>query len=206
MNDINDKKHWYDGWFYDKLIAPNQDKLFNQIKNIIDKESNVLDDGCGTGRLAFQLSNHCKSITGIDLSSKNITVAKANQNNGSYNNIEFIHSSAEDLQKMNENKFDYAVITYVIHEMPESERVTVIKNMKAVADKIIIGDYITPTPNTLWGKINIVVEYLAGSDHYNNFKNYVKNGGLKYLVQKAELSIVQEIKNSPQTSHLVVLK
>jgi len=27
-----DKKHWYDGWFYDKIIAPNQDKLFGQIK------------------------------------------------------------------------------------------------------------------------------------------------------------------------------
>ena len=201
-----DKKHWYDGWFYDKLIAPNQDKLFGQIKNIISKESNVLDVGCGTGRLALQLSSHCKSVTGIDLSSKNIILAKTNLNNGNYNNVEFIHSSASDLINMSENKFDYAIITYVIHEMPENERVTVLKSMKAVADKIIIGDYITPTPKTLWGKINVVVEFLAGSDHYNNFKNYVKNGGLKYLVKKAELNIVHEIENSPQTAHLVVVE
>jgi hypothetical protein len=24
------KTHWYDGWFYDRLIAPNQDRLFGQ--------------------------------------------------------------------------------------------------------------------------------------------------------------------------------
>lgn len=206
MENVKDKKHWYDGWFYDKLIAPNQDKLFNEIKSIIEPESNVLDVGCGTGRLAFQLSSFCKKVTGIDLSYKNIAIANENLKKGNYENVQFIHGSAADIEKMNINKFDYAVTTYVIHEMPENERIAVLKSMKVVADKIIIGDYITPTPKTLWGKINVVVEYLAGSDHYNNFKNYVKNGGVRYLVNKAELNIVHEIENSPQTAHLVVVK
>jgi hypothetical protein len=29
------KNHWYDGWFYDTFIAPNQDRLFSQIAKYI---------------------------------------------------------------------------------------------------------------------------------------------------------------------------
>jgi hypothetical protein len=78
--------------------------------------------------------------------------------------------------------------------------------MKEVADKIIIGDYITPTPNTFWGKLNVVVEYLAGTDHYNNFKLFVKSGGLNSLIKETGLELVKEVKNKPQTAHLVVVK
>jgi len=38
--------HWYDGWFYDSFIAPNQDKLFGQIKNLIEPQSIIIDVGC----------------------------------------------------------------------------------------------------------------------------------------------------------------
>ena len=47
------KNHWYDGWFYDTIIAPNQDKLFGQIEKLIEPKSSIIDVGCGTGRLAF---------------------------------------------------------------------------------------------------------------------------------------------------------
>lgn len=203
---MNDKKHWYDGRIYDKFIAPNQDKIFEQIKNSIPKNSNVIDVGCGTGRLALQLSEHCKKIVGIDFSSENISVANANLITKKLGNIEFIHGNITKLTNIENDKFDYAVITYVIHEMEESERIKVLFHIKSIADHIIIGDYITPTPNTFWGKVNIIVEFLAGKDHYNNFKNFVKNGGINYLVDKSGLKKIKEIKNQPQTSHLVVLQ
>ncbi|HKJ80929.1 MAG TPA: class I SAM-dependent methyltransferase, partial [Ignavibacteriaceae bacterium] len=67
--------HWYDGWFYDKFIAPNQDRLFGEIKNLIDAESKILDVGCGTGRFSFFIKDNCNSILGIDLSKRNISRA-----------------------------------------------------------------------------------------------------------------------------------
>ncbi len=202
---MNDKKHWYDGIFYDKFIAPNQDKMFEQIKEIIHSESTVLDVGCGTGRLAFQLSNHCKKIVGIDLSSKNISVANSNHN-GNYKNVDFIHGNLADMKEKFSEKFDFSILTYVIHEVPENERLELISTIKNVSSKIIIGDYITPTPKTFLGKINVVVEYLAGNDHYNNFKNYVKNGGIDYIIKASNLKKIKEIKNQPKTSHIVFLE
>ena len=40
---LNNKNHWYDGRFYDWLIAPNQDKSFSHVKNIIKESSSVID-------------------------------------------------------------------------------------------------------------------------------------------------------------------
>ena len=50
------------------------------------------------------------------------------------------------------------------------------------------------------------MEYLAGTEHYNNFKNFVKNGGLKFLVNEAGLNTIHEVENSPQTAHLMVIE
>ncbi len=201
---MNDKKHWYDGKIYDKFIAPNQDRMFSIIKKMLDKESTVLDIGCGTGRLSFQLAGHCKKIVGVDLSSKNIEIAKSKLSKMNHPNLSFVHSNGilfnEDL------KYDYAILTYVIHEMPELERDQLLSKLKTKANKIIIGDYLTPTPKSFWGGMNVIVEYLAGKDHFENFKNYVKNGGLHYLASKVDMEIIREIKNQPQTSHITVLK
>ncbi len=202
---MNDKKHWYDGHFYDKLIAPNQDRMFGQIKKLIPPNSKVLDVGCGTGRLSFQLSDYCEKVVGVDLSSKNISVANSNLKTSSKKNILFVHGDIKKLKNNILEKFDFAVITYVIHEVDEDKRVELLNEIKQVADKIIIGDYIAPTPNSFWGMLNVIVEYLAGKEHYNNFKSYVKNGGINFLVKRAEFNIVEEIKNEPTTSHLVVV-
>lgn len=203
---MEDKKHWYDGLIYDKFIAPNQDKLFGEIKKIIEASSTLLDVGCGTGRFPLAIANHCESVVGIDLSSRNINVANANLAKTNLDNVTFIHGSAIYLKDKIDQKFDYAITTYVLHEMAPEDRIKVLKEMKQVANKIIIGDYITPTPKTFWGKLNVIVEFLAGTDHYNNFKLFVESGGLASLIKEAGLTLVKEIKNKPQTAHLVVVE
>lgn len=50
---MENKNHWYDGWFYDKIIAPNQDKAFASVKSLIEEKANVLDVGTGTGDYYF---------------------------------------------------------------------------------------------------------------------------------------------------------
>lgn len=204
MNKFKNKNHWYDGWFYDVFIAPNQDRLFSEIKKIIEPNSKVIDIGCGTGRFSFSVADGVNEVVGIDLSKKNIDKANKTLSKNPNTKISFHHTNLSNLISQNFH-FDYAVMTYVIHEVNEDERINLLNELSQIADKIIIGDYLAPKPSGFWSALNEVVEFAAGSEHYRNYKNYVHNGGLKDLADKAELKIIKEIKNRPSTSHLVVL-
>ncbi len=199
------KQHWYDGWFYDKFIAPNHDKLFIQINNIIEPESKVIDVGCGTGRLSFTLQKKCSLILGIDLSEKNIERANLTLSKSPDSKISFMHSSLNEIITGKKDYFDYAVMTYVIHEVDESERVNLLKEMAQVADNIIIGDYLAPPEKGFINILNIIVEFLAGKGHFRNFRTYIRNGGIKGIINKTGFKIMKEVKNSPKTSHLTLL-
>jgi len=199
------KKSWYDGHFYDKFIAPNQDSGYQKIHGIIPKESSVIDVGCGTGRLSFQLADYCSKVIGVDVSLKNINVAEWKKQSSDFVNVEFVHSDVNSFSTDNV-KYDFAVFSYMLHEISEVQRIDLIKKIKGISDKIIISDYLVPMPKNLWGRLTQVVEYLAGSDHYNNFKDYVRLGGIDYLVKKTGLRINREIKENSKTSHIVVLE
>jgi SAM-dependent methyltransferase len=203
---MEDKKHWYDGIFYDNFIAPNQDKIYNKIRKIIPENSIVLDFGCGTGRLSFQLADKCRTITAIDLSTKNIEVAKLKLKKNPYNNISFFHGDFSVLTNQNILEYDYSIISFVIHEIPENLRGKTLRDLKSVSQKIIISDYISPIPINLNGALTFAVEFLAGRDHFMNFKNYTKNGGIDYLAADSNLKIVRQIKDKNNTFHLAVLE
>jgi SAM-dependent methyltransferase len=198
------KDHWYDGWFYDTLIAPNQDRMFREIKNVIKPDSTIIDVGCGTGRFSFSVADKVQKVVAIDLSKKNIDKANKTLSKNSNPKISFIHSNLSELVKINLH-FDYAVMTYVIHEVNPEERVALLKEMSQIADQIIIGDYLVPVKKGFWNILNEVVEFLAGKEHYTNFKHFVVNNGLARLTEKANLKIVTEIKNKPATSQILVL-
>ncbi len=201
---FSNKNHWYDGAFYDKIVAPNQTKLFNQIRQLIAEQSTVLDVGCGTGYLPFMLADKCKSITGIDLSKRNIDKANENLLNSNLKSIQFIHTPLELLDLKGSIRFDYATITYVVHEIDEKDRMSLLESMFRVADKVIIGDYLTPQPRSYSGIITEIVEFVAGKSHYRNFKNFQRNGGLNGLIKKGNFELVTEINN--ETNRIVVLK
>jgi len=201
---MQNKNHWYDGWFYDNLIAPNQDRMFGEIKNLIEPNSSVVDVGCGTGRFSFSIADRTNMVVGVDLSSKNITTANQTLQRYPNNKISFLHTNLANLVLQNHH-FDYAVMTYVIHEVNSEDRIPLMNEMVKIADKIIIGDYLVPTSKGFWNILNDIVEFLAGKEHFSNFKNFVTNKGLHGLAEKTELKIIQEIKNKPKTSQILVL-
>ncbi|MCX6150600.1 MAG: class I SAM-dependent methyltransferase [Ignavibacteriales bacterium] len=202
--EIINKNHWYDGWFYDKFIAPNQDRLFGQIKNLIEPDSNIIDIGCGTGRFSFFIADKCNSIKGIDLSIRNVNRANLLLSKNPNSKITFQHKSVSETISEGKEHFDYAVITYVIHEVNIEERVKLLNEIAQIADKFIIGDYLVPKPIGLWSLLNEVIEFAAGSNHYKNYKSYVANGGIYDLVSKTGFKIIKEIKIQSSISHIVV--
>lgn len=200
---ILSKYHWYDGGFYDTFIAPNQKELFAQIIELIEPKASIMDIGCGTGFFSFSVADKCQSVLGIDLSKRNIDRANQNLQNVLSYNISFRHTDIENIIAESQHHFDYAVMTYVIHEVNENERIKLLQNMAKVADKIIIGDYLIPRPNDLAGKVVKAVEFIAGSEHYRNFRTYEANGGIAYLADKAGLQVITEIRN--HTNQITVL-
>lgn len=200
---MQNKNHWYDGWFYDKLIAPNQDRMFREIKNLIEPNSTVLDVGCGTGRFSFTVVAKVNKIVGIDLSIKNIATAKQTLQKNPNKKISFLHKNVSELIEQKQH-FDYAVMTYVIHEVDPEDRISLLNQLAQLADKIIIGDYLVPVNKGFWSILNEVVEYLAGKEHYTNFKDYVKNGGLSYLLEKGGLRILKSFSSKTITGEIIL--
>ena len=199
------KNHWYDGTFYDKFIAPNQDKSFQIVKSLINEDSKVIDVGCGTGRLAFQLEDKCKIIDGIDLSKRNIDLANKNLVKSPSPKISFHHEDIQNYLSSKDKIYDYSIISFVIHEINENKRVDILKLLSDKSNQIIIVDYLYPRPKTFWSLINEAVEFAAGSEHYRNYKSFISNGGINSLAEKADLKIINEIKNNPLTTHIVIL-
>ena len=200
----HNKDHWYDGWFYDRIIAPNQDTMFGEIKKLINPNTSVVDVGCGTGRFSFSVSDKVKQVVAVDLSKKNIDTANKTLSKNPNSKISFHHTNLKNLIAQNLH-FDYAVMTFVIHEVNPELRIKLLNELALTADKIIIGDYLVPVNKGFWSVLNEVVEYFAGREHYKNFKHFVANDGLYGLSQKSGLKIVTEIKNKPSTSQLLVL-
>jgi len=199
------KYHWYDGWFYDIVIAPNQDKLFVQIKNLIDPGSKVIDIGCGTGRLEFALAGKCQSVLGIDLSKRNIDKAQLTLSMQPNKKISFQHANVNEIDNYQQVHFDFAILTYVIHEVNEEERIDLLTGIARVSDKIIVGDYLVPRPDNFGSYISESIEFIAGREHYRNFKSYISDGGIYPLADKAGLKVINEITNHPLSNHIVVL-
>jgi len=195
------KNHWYDGIFYDVFIAPNQDKSFRLAKSIIKENSNVIDAGCGTGRFAFSVEDKVNKVDGVDLSERNIKVAMNKLIKNNSPKIKFYHSDIYRFFENGDKHYDYAIMSYVIHEVDE-----LLKTLSENADKVILIDYLHPRPSHYWSWLNEAVEFAAGKEHYTNFKSYLKNNGLRGLAERNGLKIIKEIKNTPSTSHIVVLE
>jgi len=199
------KNHWYDGWFYDRIIAPNQDELFTQIKELIHPQAAVIDIGCGTGRLAFALGDHCDSVLGIDLSKRNIERAQVMLLRRPNHKISFQHSNVSNTKLGFDKPFDFAILTYVIHEVKIEERIKLLNDASLVADHIIIGDYLFPRPVGFSGFISKTIEYLAGKEHYKNYRSYMADGGIHHLARKSGLRIIKEVTSRRSVDQLVVL-
>jgi len=119
--------------------------------------------------------------------------------------ISFKHANLDGILNTGEPCFDYAIFTYVIHEVNESDRLNLLIEAARVSRKIIIADYFFPRPPGFRGWLSKIIEFLAGREHYRNYKSYMENGGIQGLVRKAGLEIASEITNRQSVNHIVVL-
>ncbi len=199
-----DKSHYYDGKFYEIFI----DRALKEVRDIIveqiEADSTVVDIGCGTGSLVFDLAEKCELVTGIELSSKMVIHAQRRQQSNGNSNVNFIHGDSKSLPHFQDQQFDYATISMAIHEMPPDLRMQVLNDAKRIAKKIIIADYVVPQPLNFAGIITRIVEFLAGIEHFRGFRDFQRNNGIYQLLQNCQLSICGESTNKNGTIRVVV--
>ncbi|MEN8801869.1 MAG: class I SAM-dependent methyltransferase [Thiogranum sp.] len=85
-----------------------------KIKSYLSPDDVVLDIGCGTGTQCGDLAGNVKQVTGIDISSKLLTIAEQRKAERKLDNIEFIKTSLYD-ERFKVDSFDIVMAFYVLH-------------------------------------------------------------------------------------------
>lgn len=198
------QKHWYDGWFYAKFIDTDTIPLRHKILDFIEDGKSVIDVGCGTGGFALKMAPRCRHVLGVDVSQKQIAMAQRRKEKSGLRNVEFQHANAAALGELLQEKFDYATLSLMIHEIPQEERLRILREVKQAAEKIIILDYNVPQPLNFWGAAIRAIEFFAGKEHYKNFKDFGRRGGLPSLLNEAGLRIREEKINRTKVFRIVL--
>lgn len=104
--------------FADDDLKTYGDDYFDIVDSkIINKESVVLDVGCGSGRWSKYLANKVKSIEAIDPS---FSVITANAYLNDCPNVRITHASVDNIPFESEN-FDFVFSLGVLHHLPDTE-------------------------------------------------------------------------------------
>lgn len=131
----NDKVHYYDGYIYRKLVDSANKQLRLIIAGEIKLLSSIIDIGCGTGALVFELAKYCSVVVGIDASSKMITFAEERKQKEKIKNVYFSHGGIDYLSRQSDKQFDYAVFSMSLHEMNHKERISMLLEAKRISKK-----------------------------------------------------------------------
>jgi SAM-dependent methyltransferase len=184
----------FDGYLYDKLIAPMAVWLDDMILDLIVEKCTVLEIGCGPGALACRLADKCSKVTAIDISERMIEYANRKRNKRKIDNVEFVcMAAAQLLSEESRDRFDFAVSAFCFHEMEPQQRLEAVRNCLIRADKMIIADYMAPFPKSLVGLGNTIMEKLAGKSHYQNFCDWQASGGIDGFIERLGLRIIHKI-------------
>jgi hypothetical protein len=73
--------------------------------------------------------------------------------------------------------------------LPYEQRLSLLKGISEISEKIIVGDYLVPRPKGFGNVLNEIVEFAAGKDHYYSFKTFVKHKGIAGLLNESGLRI-----------------
>ncbi len=104
----------------------------------VESGHHVLEIGCGTGTLAALMIARGAHVVGIDISEGMLTAARKN-----IPEIELIHMTATEIDKLGRNRFDRIVATLSLSELSEDEIAFVLRDsfiLLKAGGKLIIAD------------------------------------------------------------------
>jgi len=177
---------------YENLIDP----LLRDIRKFTPEFSGmkagdrVLDVCCGTGSQVFEYWRRGIIAAGIDISSGMLNIAARNKMKQGLVDVFFKLVDATNLP-FADSSFDYASISFGLHDKEGEARDKVISEMKRVVKKegaLVLIDFQTPLPKNLYGFLAKAIEFLAGNTHYRCFRDYIEQSGLEGILKNHKLA------------------
>jgi 2-polyprenyl-3-methyl-5-hydroxy-6-metoxy-1,4-benzoquinol methylase len=148
MNDAYDKyeKHGCIHWKYYQQKHPLYYPIVKEVKNLIKRDSSVLDIGCGDGLISHILAQKRCEVKGYDINVEGIKVAKKKTMQEEYLiKPQFECKSFEEIEE--KRKYNYAIAIDVIEHVENVK--ALLSKIKKYGEKFIIG-----TPEKEKGKIH----------------------------------------------------
>ncbi len=184
------RNHFYDGWIYRNFIDPSLAGIRRRIAIIIPKSSSVIDVGCGTGDQLLHIADQVSRGVCVELSETMVKTGRQQAELRKITNCEFQLADATNLAHMEDQCFDFAMSSMVIHEMPEEKRIPVLKEMNRLGKQLILVDWIYPQPSLIKLLGTHFIEFLAGWEHYSGFRSFMRNHGTPALIETLGMEIL----------------
>jgi ubiquinone/menaquinone biosynthesis C-methylase UbiE len=178
-------------YFYRLMIDPLLTGVRKIIKDLIEPDSTVIDIGCGTGELVFYLSSQVKRVVGLDINEEGLNYARMKKKKLKIGNVEFVSKDVNDADFLSGARFDYAVLSMVLHQFSLTEANSVLQSAMRVAQYILMVDFSSPLPENAIGWGARLIERMAGGQHYMHFKDYQRHNGLNYFLDYHQLAIIE---------------
>ena len=97
-------------------------KTVENTKKYLNVNDIVLDYGCATGIITYEIADNVKEIHGIDISSKMIEVAKRKSDERKIKNIDFAQATIFD-ERYTRESFDVILALNIIHLVENTQKV-----------------------------------------------------------------------------------
>jgi demethylmenaquinone methyltransferase/2-methoxy-6-polyprenyl-1,4-benzoquinol methylase len=168
---------------YDKILFPAMHRIrkntVKAAKNLQTKK--IIDLCCGTGnQLKYFKKAGFTDIYGVDLSQAMINQA----NKGKYKTTCLLEDATKT--HFSDNFFDMSMVTLALHEKTLETAKKIIDEAFRITKNngyFTIIDYcFDEKTKNIGKKIIDKVEAIMGGSHYENFKNYIKTGGMNFLM------------------------
>lgn len=153
----------------------------------------ILDIGCGTGIFLDMLQGTADIRVGLDTSRAMLAKGTPHKQTGIIKNGRIVVCGDASAPPLKKNSFDLLTYSLVLHET-SSDADTLIRNGLELAPQALVLEWRMPERNldclsTFWVP---VVERMAGKEHFHQYRNFMRSGGLHGLAQRTGLTVVYE--------------
>lgn len=191
---------------FDQNDNPNSEvrkATYEAIRKFLSSQDQLLDFGCATGSLSFELYQNVQIIHGLDISEEMIKIAKEKSSRQNSQNIIFKSGILEDFP-FDSASYDGILAFYVLHLVPDPKQ-TLLSLKERLKDqgKIILEVPLLGEKSGFMKGILKGFTKIFGLPHLQEFDRE----GFRSIITSTDLKVeFEEVKGKNYDRYFVVLK